>query len=219
MAFNLNDYEPVEERLRQFWGDHPEGRIETELLHHEDGDYIVFARVFRDTAAFDGEPYPTATGLAHDSKDQLPAQMKASALEVCETSAIGRALANMGYAPKNKRPSREEMQKASGRDERTTVPITAPVSGAGGGTPKDPKPATTQPDPTGGPGEGASEGDAAVRAEETGDGGLGGSPPVSKADCIHEHTSPLRPDGTEMPISKVRCLACNRAIPASEARL
>jgi hypothetical protein len=32
-------------------------------------------------------------------------------LENCETSAIGRALANAGYAPKGKRPSREEMSK------------------------------------------------------------------------------------------------------------
>jgi hypothetical protein len=34
-----------------------------------------------------------------------------SALENCETSAIGRALANGGYAAKGKRPSREEMSK------------------------------------------------------------------------------------------------------------
>jgi hypothetical protein len=34
-----------------------------------------------------------------------------SALENCETSAIGRALANAGYAAKGKRPSREEMTK------------------------------------------------------------------------------------------------------------
>jgi arylamine N-acetyltransferase len=34
-------------------------------------------------------------------------------LENCETSAIGRALANAGYAPKGKRPSREEMSKVA----------------------------------------------------------------------------------------------------------
>jgi hypothetical protein len=32
-------------------------------------------------------------------------------LENCETSAIGRALANAGFAAKGKRPSREEMAK------------------------------------------------------------------------------------------------------------
>jgi hypothetical protein len=32
-------------------------------------------------------------------------------LEVCETSAIGRSLANAGYAAKGKRPSQSEMKK------------------------------------------------------------------------------------------------------------
>jgi hypothetical protein len=34
-------------------------------------------------------------------------------LENCETSAIGRALANAGYASKGKRPSKEEMVKVT----------------------------------------------------------------------------------------------------------
>ena len=43
--------------------------------------------------------------------------------ENCETSAIGRALANMGYATSHKdRPSREEMSKAS-RDDRPAAPV------------------------------------------------------------------------------------------------
>jgi hypothetical protein len=107
----LDDYEPVEDRLRQFWTDHPYGRVITELLHHEDGDYIVLASVYVGNE-LRNDP-PTATGLAHDSTSSLPNNMKSSALEVCETSAIGRALANAGYAPKGKRPSREEMQKTS----------------------------------------------------------------------------------------------------------
>ena len=32
MAFNLEDYETVEERLIKFWKENPDGRIETELL-------------------------------------------------------------------------------------------------------------------------------------------------------------------------------------------
>ena len=109
MANFLDDYEPVEDRLRAFWKDHPAGRVMTTLVKNDGGDYIVFAELFR----IDGE-YPAASGLAHDSVDQLPPNMKQSALEVCETSAIGRALANLGYAAKGKRPSREEMSKASG---------------------------------------------------------------------------------------------------------
>jgi len=40
-----------------------------------------------------------------------------SALENCETSAIGRALANAGYATKGKRASREEMSKVKAKVE------------------------------------------------------------------------------------------------------
>jgi hypothetical protein len=110
MGFNLADYEPVEDRLREFWKDHPAGRVITELLAWENADYIVKASIYRGDELRDNPP--AATGLAHDSYDQLPQQMKVSALETCETSAIGRALANLGYAPKGKRPSREEMEKS-----------------------------------------------------------------------------------------------------------
>ena len=40
-----------------------------------------------------------------------------SALENCETSAIGRALANVGFAAKGKRASREEMAKVEVADK------------------------------------------------------------------------------------------------------
>ena len=120
------DYEPVEDRLREFWTQHPYGRVITELLHHADGSYIVKASVYVGNE-LRNDP-PTATGLAQDSVDLLPANLKASALEVCETSAIGRALANMGYAAKGKRPSREEMQKSWGN----LASQAAPAGGAAG---------------------------------------------------------------------------------------
>jgi hypothetical protein len=41
-----------------------------------------------------------------------------SALENCETSAIGRALANAGYVTKGKRPSREEMSKVKANEPK-----------------------------------------------------------------------------------------------------
>ena len=116
MSF-LDDYEPVEDRIREFWTDHPEGRIVTELVAHDDTDYIFRAEVYRmpvQTITVQGATaFPDATGYAHDSAASLPNNMKASALEVCETSAIGRALANLGYAAKGKRPSREEMSETS----------------------------------------------------------------------------------------------------------
>lgn len=128
----LDDYEPVEDRLREFWKDHPAGRVVTDLLRQDGGDYIVKASVYRGDELRDG--LPAATGLAHDSYDQLPQNMKASALETCETSAIGRALANLGYAPKGKRPSREEMQKSrSGGSGKVTPERDNTVGGAAPG--------------------------------------------------------------------------------------
>ena len=44
----------------------------------------------------------------------------------------------------------------------------------------------------------------------------GSSPASSSTTCVHEHTSPLRPDGTEMPINKVRCLDCGRAVSVAK---
>jgi hypothetical protein len=68
--------------------------------------YIVKAYLYKD--ASDGVAW--ATGYAEETVSSRGVN-QTSALENCETSAIGRALANAGYAPKGKRPSREEMSK------------------------------------------------------------------------------------------------------------
>jgi hypothetical protein len=107
-------------------------------LFHEDQHYIVQAHIYRGDELRDTPP--VATGLAHDSFDQLPPNMRQSALEVCETSAIGRALANMGFAPKGKRPSREEMHKATAAShESAVVPPAETTAGppAAGGEPSE----------------------------------------------------------------------------------
>jgi len=51
-------------------------------------------------------------------------------LEICATSAIGRALADLDFAKKGKRPSREEMVKAKGHDEPAPVDFVAAASAA-----------------------------------------------------------------------------------------
>jgi hypothetical protein len=104
--FNLADYEPVEVRLEKFIKDYPAFRISTELEVVEAARYIVKAYLFKD--ASDGVAW--ATGYAEETVTSRGVN-QTSALENCETSAIGRALANAGYAPKGKRPSREEMSK------------------------------------------------------------------------------------------------------------
>jgi hypothetical protein len=108
MAFNLADYETVESRLEKFWKDYPDGRISTELEVCEAHRYVVKAylyRTFLDQVAF-------STGYAEE-KDTDRGVNSTSALENCETSSLGRALANGGYAAKGRRPSREEMVKVS----------------------------------------------------------------------------------------------------------
>jgi len=104
--FNLADYEPVEVRLEKFIKDYPDFRLSTELEVVETNRYIVKAYLYKakeDSVAW-------ATGYAEETVTSRGVN-QTSALENCETSAIGRALANAGYAPKGKRPSREEMTK------------------------------------------------------------------------------------------------------------
>jgi hypothetical protein len=106
--FNLDDYETVEERLAKFWKDHPEGRVETKLVVNTPTQYIVWSAIYRDSA----DVQPWATGLAEETV-QGRGVNATSALENCETSSLGRSLANAGYATKGKRASREEMSKVA----------------------------------------------------------------------------------------------------------
>lgn len=110
--FNLNDYELVEDRIRAFYLDHPDGRIVTfETTEPDDrarGYFVVRALIYKDHED-QHMNCPLATGMAFEIEGTSGAN-KTSALENAETSAIGRALANADYA-KGKRPSQTEMAK------------------------------------------------------------------------------------------------------------
>ncbi len=125
--FNLEDYETVEERLIKFWKDHPDGRISTTLVEHTLQRFIVQAFIFR--TEVDAQAW--TTGFAEETVSTRGVN-STSALENCETSAIGRALANAGYVTKGKRPSREEMSKVKAAEpkpfaEKLADKITMPV--------------------------------------------------------------------------------------------
>ena len=111
--FNLEDYETVEERLVKFWKDHPDGRIDTTLVESTLQRFIVKASVYR--TEVDAQAW--TTGYAEETVSTRGVN-STSALENCETSAIGRALANAGYVTKGKRPSREEMSKVKANEPK-----------------------------------------------------------------------------------------------------
>lgn len=108
MAFDLSNYETVDSRINRFYEKHPNGRIITELIAYSDQAFIVKAFVYRDQL----DQHPATTGFAEERVGASPVN-RTSALENCETSAIGRALANLNFAPKGARPSVEELTKVS----------------------------------------------------------------------------------------------------------
>lgn len=104
--FNLDDYQTVDDRLHEFWTRFPDARVLTQLVSSDDDRFVVKALVYTDSQ----DERPRATGFAEEKIGSSPVN-KTSALENAETSAIGRALANMGMSPKGQRPTREEMDK------------------------------------------------------------------------------------------------------------
>ena len=107
-VFNPDQYATVAERIELFYSRYPEGRINTQLVTRESGEIIFKALVYR-TAA---ETSAAATGWASEREGDGEVNTVAC-LENTETSAVGRALANLGFTASAKRPSREEMEKAA----------------------------------------------------------------------------------------------------------
>lgn len=107
-SFDLSKYNPVHSRIAEFYKKHPQGRIVTELvrLNEETGFVCIKANVFRQ--ADDAEP--SATGHAFEIRSQGYVNAT-SFVENCETSAVGRGLAILGFSIENGLASREEMEK------------------------------------------------------------------------------------------------------------
>jgi hypothetical protein len=108
VGFDPALYAPVAERLRLFWAAFPNGRITTRLVSRTEHDVVFEARVYR--ASDDTEP--AATGWAAEREGDGDVNTVAC-LENTETSAVGRALANLGFTAARERPSVEEMRKAA----------------------------------------------------------------------------------------------------------
>jgi hypothetical protein len=109
--FNPNEYATVNERIAKFKAEYPEGSIQTEIVKYENGLIVVKAYAFRDR-----EDIHPSTGHAQEVEGSSYIN-KTSALENCETSAVGRALAFLGFEVKKAIASREEVEKARRREE------------------------------------------------------------------------------------------------------
>jgi hypothetical protein len=103
----LADYAPVSDRITLFYERYPGGRIVTRLHSRTEKEITFVAQVFRGP----DERRPAATGWASEREGDGEVNLVAC-LENTETSAIGRALANLGFTASVRRPSREEMEKA-----------------------------------------------------------------------------------------------------------
>ncbi|HZT60734.1 MAG TPA: hypothetical protein VFA21_19165 [Pyrinomonadaceae bacterium] len=110
MRFNPEEYITVHERIEKFYAKHPQGRILTSIVEHnaETGFVLVRAEVYREP----DDALPAATGHAYELRSAGHVQ-QGSYVEVGETSAVGRALALLGFEVRRGVASREEVERGS----------------------------------------------------------------------------------------------------------
>lgn len=119
--FDVNDYVDTQTRINEFWSkcedEKLNGFIHTEMLSDPNVDMYVVIKATVGYFLDGGIPLIKSSGIASEVRS-YPGEAggnfvnQTSWVENCETSAIGRAFANWGYATSGaERPSREEMEK------------------------------------------------------------------------------------------------------------
>jgi hypothetical protein len=126
VGFNLDDYEPVAVRHSRWLEQHPNGRTITHMVSTPGADICVIR------AELWLEDVCIATGYAEEVRGAGNVN-RTSHVENCETSAVGRALANAGMAGTdvNKRPSREEMSKVQNSAPKMRITQASSAKGDG----------------------------------------------------------------------------------------
>ena len=127
--FNLNEYEPVADRIAAFWDKYPNGRLHTEIVLINETEIVIKASAFTDR----DDPRPAAIDYAQESRTS--GQLVKFAVENCSTSSLGRVLATLNFQPKKDgkavRPSREEMKKVAPKTERNWATEATVLAGQG----------------------------------------------------------------------------------------
>jgi hypothetical protein len=110
MAFNLADYQTVQERIEIFWRLYPNGRIFNDLVLTNEKEVIIKCSVWKEST----QQLPDATDFAQEPITEKGINAT-SAVENCATSATGRALSLLGgeLSPSKARASRSEMEKVA----------------------------------------------------------------------------------------------------------
>lgn len=120
MAFDLKDYVEVKDRVAAFNVKFPEGGIQTEIAHLSDKLVIVKATVYR-------TPMDSIPSVAH-SQMNIPGKTsftKDSEVENAETSAVGRALAFLGFEVKKSLASADEVRNKQAPAPKPSRPAPA----------------------------------------------------------------------------------------------
>lgn len=127
--FDPKDYVEVKDRIVLFWEKYPDGAIVTELIYVDDRVVRMKALVYEHREiAETARQQPLGVGHAEeyriteadikkDSRKQYEPNAT-SAVENCETSAVGRALAMAGFEVSKSVASRQEMEKVARQQAR-----------------------------------------------------------------------------------------------------
>lgn len=107
------DYAMVHERVKAFCARYENGQILTEIVKDEQGHVI-----FKAHAVVDG--LIRGTGHAHELEGSSNIN-NTSHYEACETSAVGRSLAFLGYSPDGSLASFEEIENAKLQQSNISV--------------------------------------------------------------------------------------------------
>ena len=107
------EYATVAYRLTCFRQLHPDGQIVTTLEKDDDGVIVMKSEIWLDRS--DG--FPIATGWAEEVRGSSNIN-KTSALENCETSAVGRALGFAGFGSAEQIASADEVEVAIARQAK-----------------------------------------------------------------------------------------------------
>ena len=129
MKFKGKDYTEVKDRLDAFLSEYPEATIEPQLVSVNNitdtpsgercNEYLVKATVYPDK---ENKPEWYYVGHAAE-RDNTGFVNKTSALENCETSAVGRALAFAGFGGGYSIASKEEVDNAKLAQKKSHVTV------------------------------------------------------------------------------------------------